>query len=594
MRRDRVTVGRATAWVLLGLLATGSGALAGETPDWPRENDAAVAEFRAANRAPTPAEALAGLQRALDRLDALLLHPAPDAASLRRARSDRVVVLAALGKNSEALQAVAALEGEGAPLPAYVLSSAGDAAAGLPDPAQALAWYERALAADPGLESAHAGRIFALADLDRLDEAERILRERLKGAPPGPATARDELRLSMVLAWRGDLDEALTRSQALLEAWPADADVAIESAGVLLQAERPRDALARYEAALARTPGSRRALLGRAQALERLARWDEAQAAYAALGPQEPGWRPLARARESSEADRAAQLSFTLRTAEGPDRELAGSEWLREARLSSPRSRAGWRAFVGTREAQAEYQGQDLRDRRHFIGASLQRGDWRVRGQLNRPDDGFSDEAGWALDVDWQPADRLSLSLGYAQAAYDLPLRGRAVGTVGDRWSLAARWQPSAQHAIRASLGSTDYSDGNRSETLGLGTSHRSSLGRRSTLTLEPALFASRQSRQDVPYFSPEHDLSVELGGALEQRLWLRPGRRLAHALEFGFGQQRQSGFDPDVTARLAYRLDWDVSPGTRLFLRIGRSRRAYDGVPEYQTRLELGGWWSL
>lgn len=594
MRRDRVTVGRATAWVLLGLLATGSGALAGETPDWPRENDAAVAEFRAANRAPTPAEALAGLQRALDRLDALLLHPAPDAASLRRARSDRVVVLAALGKNSEALQAVAALEGEGAPLPAYVLSSAGDAAAGLPDPAQALAWYERALAADPGLESAHAGRIFALADLDRLDEAERILRERLKGAPPGPATARDELRLSMVLAWRGDLDEALARSQALLEAWPADADVAIESAGVLLQAERPRDALARYEAALARTPGSRRALLGRAQALERLARWDEAQAAYAALGPQEPGWRPLARARESSEADRAAQLSFTLRTAEGPDRELAGSEWLREARLSSPRSRAGWRAFVGTREAQAEYQGQDLRDRRHFIGASLQRGDWRVRGQLNRPDDGFSDEAGWALDVDWQPADRLSLSLGYAQAAYDLPLRGRAVGTVGDRWSLAARWQPSAQHAIRASLGSTDYSDGNRSETLGLGTSHRSSLGRRSTLTLEPALFASRQSRQDVPYFSPEHDLSVELGGALEQRLWLRPGRRLAHALEFGFGQQRQSGFDPDVTARLAYRLDWDVSPGTRLFLRIGRSRRAYDGVPEYQTRLELGGWWSL
>lgn len=594
MRRDRVTVGRATAWVLLGLLATGSGALAGETPDWPRENDAAVAEFRAANRAPTPAEALAGLQRALDRLDALLLHPAPDAASLRRARSDRVVVLAALGKNSEALQAVAALEGEGAPLPAYVLSSAGDAAAGLPDPAQALAWYERALAADPGLESAHAGRIFALADLDRLDEAERILRERLKGAPPGPATARDELRLSMVLAWRGDLDEALARSQALLEAWPADADVAIESAGVLLQAERPRDALARYEAALARTPGSRRALLGRAQALERLARWDEAQAAYAALGPQEPGWRPLARARESSEADRAAQLSFTLRTAEGPDRELAGSEWLREARLSSPRSRAGWRAFVGTREAQAEYQGQDLRDRRHFIGASLQRGDWRVRGQLNRPDDGFSDEAGWALDVDWQPADRLSLSLGYAQAAYDLPLRGRAVGTVGDRWSLAARWQPSAQHAIRASLGSTDYSDGNRSKTLGLGTSHRSSLGRRSTLTLEPALFASRQSRQDVPYFSPEHDLSVELGGALEQRLWLRPGRRLAHALEFGFGQQRQSGFDPDVTARLAYRLDWDVSPGTRLFLRIGRSRRAYDGVPEYQTRLELGGWWSL
>lgn len=585
---------RSICWALAGLLSLLPIARATDPESWQRENDAAVADFRAASQAATPAESTKRLQQALDRLESLLSQPAPDAASQERARFDRVVLLAALGRNQDALDAAGELEAAGAALPAYVLSAAGDAAAGLPDPAQALARYEQALARDPGAEAAHAGRLFALADLDRLDEAEGVLRGRLAQPQPSDLARRDRLRLALVMAWRGRIDAALDDSATLLAGSPAEAEFSIQHGGLLLQADFPRAALAQYQQTLAREPGARRAAVGRAQALDRLGRWDAAREAYADLAAEDPNWRPLARAVQEREADRAPQFAWSLRAAEGPDRELAGREWLREARLASARTAFGWRGVVGLREAEAVFQGRTLLDRRWFGGASLQRGDWRARGEFNRPDDRFSNRTGWALDVDWRPADRWSYSAAYADNAFDVPLRGREAGVSGDRWTLAARWQASAQHAARAGVSTTAYSDGNRNESIGIGSHHRLAFGRRSAVVLEPTLNASRNRRQDVAYFSPERELSLELGGALEQRLWLRPGARLVHALDFGLGQQRQAGFDPDWSARLGYRLEWDAAPGTRLFLRLGRSRRAYDGVPEYQTRLEFGGWWSL
>jgi biofilm PGA synthesis protein PgaA len=169
----------------------------------------------------------------------------------------------------------------------------------------------------------------------------------------------------------------------------------------------------------------------------------------------------------------------------------------------------------------------------------------------------------------------------------------RAQGIIGDRSAFAMRWQPRAQHALRASYAQVDYSDGNRGETFGLASWHRLPLGRRFTLVLEPGLYRGSQRLQDVPYFSPRRDLSLELGATLERRLWSRSGGRVGHALEFLAGQYRQSGYGAQATARIGWRIDWDFATGSHAFLRLARGRRAYDGAPEYQTLLEIGGWWS-
>lgn len=566
-------------------------AAAADAPSWREQNDAAVEALREADRMESVAAARASRERALRLLDELLATAPPDEASHLRARLDRVVALTVLGQHEQALEAVAELRAADVTLPAYVLSSAGDAATGLRDPRQALRWYEEALATDPDAEAPHAGRIFALADLDRLDRAAEILRDRL--ATDG-GHRDDRLRLALVTAWSGRVDAALDASQALVEEAPEDPEVLLQHGGILLQADRPRAALGVYDRVLAIAPGSRRAAVGRAQALARQGRGAEAEEILQTLAEQDPQWRPLVRARAELAADRAAQVSWDWRRGSGPDREIPGREWRREATLHTARTASGWRLFAGRREAEAEREGRRLHDRRTFAGASLLHGDWRLQAEIDRPDDRFDDGTGWALGVDWRPRDPWTVGVSYAANAFDLPLRAREQGITGDRAAAAVRWQPRAQHSARVSWAEVDYTDGNRSRAVGLSSLHRVPLGRRLTAVLEPGVWTSRQSRQDVPYFSPARDLDVGVAAALEQRLWVRPERRLGHALEVAVGAYDQKGFDLEPSARIGYRVDWDFAPGSRAFVRFSRSRRAYDGVQEYQSRIELGGWWSF
>jgi len=572
-------------------------ATSGDAEAWRARNDEAVAEFRLANRAATTAEARRGLERALALLDGLLDTPPPDPASEHRARFDRIVVLAALGRNEAALHAVADLEAEGVALPAYVLSSAGDATASQGDAEGALRRYEAALALDPAAEAAHAGRIFALSDLDRLDRAGDILRRRLATSQPAEVRRDDRLRLALVTAWSGRLDRALSWSAELLAEHPDDAELLVQHGGLLLQADRPRAALRAFAGALELEPGSRRAAVGRAQSLVRLARWREAEAAFGEVAAEDPEWLPLARARREVDADRAAQVSWDARRGTGPDREIADQELRWEARATSARFGGGWRAFAGRREAEAERSARTLRDERTFAGLSLQRGDWRLRGEADRADDPsaplLADDGGWTAGADWRPGDPWSLAVEYSDDAFDLPLRAREQGVTGDRVGAAVRWQPRAQHALRLSTSHVDYTDDNRSRSLGLSASSHWPFGRRNRLVLEPGVYASRQDRQDVAYYSPSRDLSLEVAGAVEQRLWSSPGRRLRHALELGVGLYRQEGFDAEATGRLGYRVEWDFAPSSRVYLRLARLRRAYDGAPEHQTRVEVGGWWA-
>lgn len=580
--------------LLLALAGTVAGQPAPTTGHWRAENDAAAAELREARRADTVAESHRLAEAALARLDALLASPAPDADSLRRARLDRVVALVAAGRHGDAVDAVAALERDGVPLPAYALSSAGDAHSALLDPQTALARYEAALALAPEDDAAHAGRIFALADLDRLDEAEAILRERIADTALGDAErAADRGRLAMVLAWDDEVDDALVLSAAEVAARPDDGDARTRHADLLLQADRPDAALREYDTVLAAKPDARRARLGRAQALSRAGRWEAARDEYAALAT-DPAWSPLQRALDYEAADRAAQLAFEHGVGEGEDREIAARDERTEVRLTSARSAGGWRVFAGRRDAYAEYQGRPLDDIRDFVGVSLQRDGWRMRAEADRPRDRFDDGTGWAIDADVRLSDEWSLGVAHSHRAFDLPLRAREVGTTGDRTAAVVRWQPWVRQGFRFAAAHVDYTDGNTSRTLGFSAPSRWALPGTATLWLEPGVYASWQSEQDVPYFSPEHDLSLELAGAIDQRLWREGPYRLAHSLQFGVGHYRQDGFGGTGTGRVGYRLAFSRAPGFELYARLSRGRRVFDGEPEYQTRFEIGGWWSF
>lgn len=552
--------------------------------DWNDQADAAARQIRESRQAATPVAASRALEQALATLDRIIASDDP-AAPRRRARLDRIVALSRLARWDEAMDDFDQLRQTDPGLPSYAISAAGDAAAGLREPELALELYEQALRLNPDDDSAHAGRIFALADLDRLDRAEAILVERLDRRDD----RNDRLRLALIRAWGGRVDQSAGLIAGLAADAPRDAELARQQAGLELLRDRPFSALDAYDRALAESPGYVGAAVDRIAVLDRLGRQQEAEQSIAELADKAADWPPYRRVLESRRHDRGALIESRLRGGRGGDREIASGEVRSETTAWSPVFGPELRLYAAYRRAYADFRGTSLEDQRVAAGLRWQHRTVRVQIEADRAQDDLVDADGAAVSVDWRVNDDWSLAAAMASNAFDLPLRARGAGTTGDRVSLAARYSPAGQHWVRLSVGQVDYSDGNRRQEAGLMGSLRIPLHHDLAVTVSPGLFAGRNRRDDVPYYSPRRDGSAEVAASLEHRIHARLGRQHAQRVELFAGSYAQQGHGPQAIGGLRYEYSFVPGAGRRLFGRIGRDRRAYDGVPEYQSFAEFG-----
>jgi tetratricopeptide (TPR) repeat protein len=95
-----------------------------------------------------------------------------------------------------------------------------------------------------------------------------------------PRAVRANLRVGVMLSWKGQLDSSLIFLARAREADPADPEIRLIQARVMAWNKQYADALARYDSVLAQHLGFREATLGRAQTLAWSGRLDEAQAVY--------------------------------------------------------------------------------------------------------------------------------------------------------------------------------------------------------------------------------------------------------------------------------------------------------------------------
>lgn len=550
--------------------------------------DEAAGLIRSARRAETPARALAQLDQAENMLAEVVAAPA-NTALLRRACFDRAVAQSEGGRFQAVIddfqRDCAGLD----PLPAYLLAALGDAWAGQREPERALELYANALALADADDAPHAGRIFALVDLDRSDEAERILTERLdQGRSLSPVD--DQLRRVLVRAWSGWSDEAAERIAELRAEDPQHFELMRFAGRIAHLRDRPLEALAALDLALAAAPGHAGVTLDRIAPLDRLGRWAEAEAALAALREQAgDAWLPLLRVEEERRSARAATLGIRLRGARGGVRQIADGEVRSEVILASPVSRHGWQGYLAHRRAYADFRGRALEDEREALGLRWHHDRLRLRAELDRPRDRFVDETGYTLSADWRPVDSWSFGADWASRAFDLPLRARESGVSGDRLALAARFSPAAAWWLRAAASQTDFSDGNRRTDFALSGHLQRPLSHRWGFSLTPAAFWGRSRRDDVAYFSPRHDSSIELAGELRHRISARLAHRHWQMLQGFVGRYDQAGFAAGSIGGLAYRYQIDFEPGRSAWLRFGRDRRLYDGRHEYSSFLEFG-----
>lgn len=540
--------------------------------------------------------------KAIAILQALLVEaramPARDVGLERRLQGDLVVALRDRERWADAATGAEQLQQTG-PLPGYVRQAQADALLALRRPEEASAAYRDVLAADPSNRDARVGLFYAQVELEDFDAAFATLDISSAGLTPtrqaGISTrARPnpdwlDARILWAQSRRyGDMpDDAWRSVHPLAMQAPAASYLRLEQGEVAGARGWPRLAHDEIRIAHSLTPDDTHIAIALAEAEFNRRHWDVAAAHALALAAIVPDDTRLKRLQADIEAHRDAQLLLSLepRTAEGGGLNAPGSGMSASLRAYTPPMAERWRLLAAA-EREVDEPG-DERLVRNRYGAGIE-GRWpdvtfELVAWSNR---GMLSHGGADASVQWQPDDHWSFEAGIESFSSATPLRAVQAGVRADAARASATHAWSELAVMSLSVSALDFTDGNRRwegllDFAGV-VVDRPGL----ELVLRPALYASRNSLRDAPYFNPERDASISLAADLSHRLWRRYERSLEQRLLATLGNYWQSGYGHDMVGSIEYGQVYRHDPRTAWHYGIACGWQAYDGDTERSLSL--------
>lgn len=547
------------------------------------------ADYAPQDRNDERAEARAALAAA----EANLATLPPASAQYRRAQLDRLLALRQLERMDDIVTVVVALQREGVTLPSYVQVAYADALLYLRRPREAIAVYEAVLAQQPQQSEVELSLMYAQLEAENFAAARRTLdaaiahnpawtrRPGLAPALPNTVRARAEVSLALLVSFGDDLVQAQQRLEALLAEAPARTELQRELAVIYLRRGWPRRALEQWRVAQSLERETVALRLDRIAIERRLGRYDTVETALRRLESEVPANRHVQRERAEWDAFRGWQVDLGLRQGQGASSVFGNRERSREASVSSPLIGDFWRVYAQARRQDAEIPEGSVAYDRNGLGLRYDRGGVDLRLAAFEPNDGFSTRRAVEAALNWEPADRWWLAAQASSASVDTPLRARWYGITGRSLGVSAGFRRDERSELSLSLSQLDLSDGNRRD--GAAFALREPLLTRPhfKLDLHGELAASRNTREQAPYFNPRSDRIALAGVRADWMTWRHYEYRFQQRLGLAAGSYWQQGFGSSGVLRADYAHEWQFGPGWSLNYGIGWYRQAYDGRRE-------------
>ncbi len=363
----------------------------------------------------------------------------------------------------------------------------------------------------------------------------------------------------VIHTWKGECRAALERYERLRARPAPEPYFAIAVADCLLADERPKEAVALLQDALAFTPGDPplQHALQKAQAEQPLADRDH-------------GYREVVFELSSDDSDQGLR------------------EWRSHLELSThvaPETRVYARYLLAHSDDKALSAGNLDR-----AGAGLRygfsqrwRGDVEVSGDTQR-----NGQSGVAARVFYEPRESWRSNLGYTNFAEDLPLRARVAGVEATRWDGVADY-----HSLdyvwsgRVSANAYDFSDTNRRESMyaTLGYAYEMLPYREQRVYVEG--YRSTNTLDSAPYFNPRHDRSL---GVVQRTDFVHESRYKRHVdrLYLAVSVYDQEDFGTHGKWSMKYEQDYDFDEFSALVWEVTYAHNVYDGAAENETRMAL------
>jgi biofilm PGA synthesis protein PgaA len=524
-----------------------------------------------------------------------------------RALFDEIVALRDRMRMKEVIARYEALLARRVQPPPYVVGAAADAYLHEREPARASVLYRAALAALPAGQTEPGWQIglfyaylesedfaHAQALIDRLAAQARADLKRPAALAEPDRTRAFEVRITQGLS-RLFADDPRAAEQLLDEVLgeaPGNISAATTRATVHAARGQPRAAEAMFRRLLVDGPEDLGARIGHAETLLTLRQYEQAAQAIASLSEEDPENHGVQRVADAWHAHNRWALILDGELARGESVVTGNREYSSEAYLYAPPFAYRYRAYLHAFNAEAEFDRVTATRRRLGFGLERRAPDWELAGELSQDLNGGG--PGIGLRAVYEPADAWRLGLGYSSDSDEVPLKAEANDIRASALSLGASYSPHETRRLSAAASHMPFDDGNERTAINMGWFERLLTGPRYKLDLDGSLYASRNTRTDVPYFSPRQDVSFDLTFENHWLTWRRYEHSFTQRLALTAGDYWQEGFGSGPILGLRYEHEWEHARWQTLRYGVGILNRPYDGQQETRSYLYLTLHWRF
>lgn len=547
--------------------------------------------------------------RALERYEILFNEwrkQGPEADEIiQRARIDRLQALHSRFYMSELVREYEALQAEGAAIPPFALGDIASAYLYLRQPEKAQILYEQLIASnyqrddDETRQNQDFGLLYSLSDRGNVGAAQalsqpmpeefskwRYIEGEKVNVPNAPHL--DALHTTAMMDfYANDTVGSQSRLESFLSTAPANNSLRTDLAWIYRSRGWPRKAEAELKVAETYEPREIATEVGQGQTALDLQEWRQAEALAHDVSLRFPEDARAKRLNRLWEVHNLAELQISGYKGLSNNNPVTGNrDFGLEATVYTSPLNYNWRLFAGTGHRASRFE--DGKSKHNFgrMGVEWRSRDWNAEAEISSNHFGYGSTPGARIAVTHDLNDYWSLSAAANWRSRATPLQALHSNITSNSMELGVRWRESERREWGVGLTPSRFSDGNHRTELFLDGKER--LLTRPTWFLDLGLegYAVRNSRTDVPYYSPRRELGLTPFLTWNHTIYQRYETQWTQQASIGFGGINQQGFGTGSSQLISYGQRYKHNDVLEMGATLSGTRRPYDGVHEREWRL--------
>ncbi|WP_266157318.1 poly-beta-1,6 N-acetyl-D-glucosamine export porin PgaA [Dyella silvatica] len=528
-----------------------------------------------------------------------------------RARVDRLVSYDRASRSAAAVSEYQSMLQAGKPLPWYADEPVADALLQQRQPEQAMALYEDSIKHEPGpypddQVDPHIGLMYAhveaghyrqaVASIDQTAAAEPAWRPIHGSTVPVINPHKIDADISAALirkdAWL--YRDAWQRIDAMLAQAPMNSMLWREMADVERARGWPRRSERSAITAAGIDPDDARVRLSAIEDWRELNDFSRVEPSLQDVEAVIPRDKHVLLTRDAWDRQRGWQFDFEHDRGQGGAPNFGDYDHETQAKLQSPLLDDHWRIYGLTRLAGASLQeGHTERDRLGLGVIGYARGleaYVQVLPGLGSRTSRTAVEAG----VKWFPSDYLTFNADWSSSGdQDVPLRANYYGITAHSLDVQVQWRASELTSAKLSASRDLFSDNNQRNGWQAEVIQRLHTSPYLSLDGGVQVGSSRNSRSDVPYFSPQQARWGLLTGRLENMLSQRYERTWQQRIDIAAGVYQERHFGSSWMFSTRYGQTFTPRGGLAFGWGLSWGSQPYDGRRSARVMLDLTMHWG-